>query len=333
MPHDALIASLLAGPAFTWNGGDGTPVLLSFSFARDGLNTGTGAPAGWAAFSAAQMAATREALAAWGATTGLRFAEVPDTSGGAGIDLRFRLEMLEPWYSNGQAVLAPGGDIALNLRLFGSDSLAAGRLGHEALLHEIGHALGLKHSFEGPGALPPELDSRDTTIMSYTRGAGGVASAPRPLDLAAVQALYGTAGEAPEAQVAWDGMLGRLRLTALAPAQTLRGTELPDLLQGLGGDTLLGRGGDDWLHPAPESLARPGLVDGGSGFDTLFIDLPAEGLSLAMTGPGQGRIGQLDFTAVEALRFLDGYLAMDAAGPVADIARMARLATGQRPGP
>jgi hypothetical protein len=73
--------------------------------------------------------------------------EVPDQPGGAGIDLRFGLRQLDPWWANGQASLAPEGEVALNLRFYAEDPLRPGGSGHESLLHEIGHALGLKHSF------------------------------------------------------------------------------------------------------------------------------------------------------------------------------------------
>lgn len=38
------------------------------------------------------------------------------------------------------------------------------------IYHEIGHALGLKHSFEGLYTLPETLDSMPYTVMSYTEG-------------------------------------------------------------------------------------------------------------------------------------------------------------------
>ncbi|MFI3123508.1 MAG: matrixin family metalloprotease, partial [Methylococcales bacterium] len=40
--------------------------------------------------------------------------------------------------------------------------------GYETLLHEIGHALGLKHPFETPNKLEKDLDNTNNTVMSYT---------------------------------------------------------------------------------------------------------------------------------------------------------------------
>ncbi len=78
------------------------------------------------------------------------------------------------------------------------------------MLHEIGHTLGLKHSFEEP-AVPAEYESDRYTVMSYTRVSerlvtyyeedgsffyswttGGVQpETPMVLDIAAVQEIYG----------------------------------------------------------------------------------------------------------------------------------------------
>src|SRR5690348_10702339 len=110
--------ALLPASAAAWRGGG--PLVLTFSFAGDGADAvGNLLPTGdWAPFSAAQRASARLALESWGAVTGLSFLEVPDTVGGAGIDLRFRLETLGGLGVLGQS-LGPGeGDIALNLTLF-----------------------------------------------------------------------------------------------------------------------------------------------------------------------------------------------------------------------
>ncbi|MCI3132704.1 M10 family metallopeptidase C-terminal domain-containing protein [Phenylobacterium aquaticum] len=78
------------------------------------------------------------------------------------------------------------------------------------LLHEIGHALGLKHPFEGSSVLPDDYDTTRYTVMSYTDYAdgnwidvekvGGVdrlvssfihPQTPMVFDIAALQARYG----------------------------------------------------------------------------------------------------------------------------------------------
>lgn len=61
-------------------------------------------------------------------------------------------------------------------------------------LHEIGHALGLEHPFEGPLLLPPELDTRDITVMSSS---GPAANALRDFDIQAIQFMYGPPSETP----------------------------------------------------------------------------------------------------------------------------------------
>jgi PKD repeat protein len=66
----------------------------------------------------------------------------------------------------------------------------AGEHGYTALVHEIGHALGLKHPHSGTPVMPAELDTSTNTMMSYNFQ-GESPATPMGFDLLALQYVYG----------------------------------------------------------------------------------------------------------------------------------------------
>jgi serralysin len=110
--------------------------------------------------------------------------------------------------TGGGAAATWAGDIWIDYRLDGDQFYERG--GGELMLHELGHALGLKHSFEDGPTLPAAYDNLRYTVMSYTEhadsslrvveaGAGGPQvvtyfagpATPMVFDVAAIQQRYG----------------------------------------------------------------------------------------------------------------------------------------------
>ncbi len=93
-----------------------------------------------------------------------------------------------------------GSDVFLNKNVAANARILDGNYASLTLIHEIGHALGLKHPFKTGGIddhpdEPPYLDavedSTTWTVMSYTTYPAQYQLSFSPLDIAALQYLYG----------------------------------------------------------------------------------------------------------------------------------------------
>jgi Ca2+-binding RTX toxin-like protein len=178
-----------------WNAGSalGTSVELTFAFATTAPASGPGAT-GFAAFTEAQKAAVRAILDSASKLTGLTFREVaPGAS---------KLLFGASAQANTKGVAAMPGQTNAGQVWMDVDSLrdlAPGTEGYAALLHEIGHALGLRH--------PRNVDTGDVwgaqwreqdDVTSYSVMAHGASSDGLfpstwgALDVAALRHLYGT---------------------------------------------------------------------------------------------------------------------------------------------
>ena len=178
------IDSLLWGAK--WGSAAGTGVTLTYSFAGfDGFGStdpfsGYGSPSGdgepwsaeFSAFSSTEANAARSALQEWARVADLAFGEVNETSSNVG-EIRFAWTYSDFMAGESAHAYLPGsyaaaGDVWLNARAPELSSFDAGSYGYLALIHETGHALGLKHPFDGSPRLPGIEDNRQFTVMSYT---------------------------------------------------------------------------------------------------------------------------------------------------------------------
>lgn len=294
-----------------WGSGNGSTVELTYSFITSSSQfqsnyTSSQEYRNSQPVSAAQQAPIRTALAAWARVANITFTEVTETSTSAG-DVRFGIfngldDQYGAWaYYPGSA--ASSGDVWYH-RNTTTYNLSSGGYFIQLSIHELGHALGLKHSFSSSDfssvTLPSSTDSDDWTVMSYTNSNYVYAITPQPYDILAIQYLYGantttTAGADSYSlsladQTIWDyggtdtltgtsGLSYDLDLRAGRASSGTNGsstaryyimsdTTIENASGSSGDDTLTGNDSDNTLTGG----AGSDILDGGDGTDTASFD-------------------------------------------------------------
>lgn len=202
---------------FSWGGNVGRSATVSYSFS---IST-----EGGTIFNAVQQSAALAAMTLWESVANIRFSQASPLLADltfSQINLGGGIAGLASTYYVGSRIMAS--EVQIDDQI---TSVSVGSFGYLTLLHEIGHAIGLKHPGNYSGSdtgpfLPSAEDTIETTIMSYNSGAlvdeiNNPPETPMIYDIAAIQYFYGVnssynSGDntyaysgASEVSTIWDG--------------------------------------------------------------------------------------------------------------------------------
>ncbi len=196
---DYRIDSLLSG--YQWSVGT-----ITYSFYEDSVFGGAyyGSESGVREVSEPVKANVRQIMAWYGTLVNRTFVEVTETTNSIGM-IRLMLSnnpsYAYAYYPTNASMTSVAGDVHLNPsydRLGDTNGFQhpPGKHGYLTLVHEIGHAIGLKHPFDGSPKLPAAEDNETHTVMTYTF-TGYSAGTPMGYDLMALHYMYGARPNRP----------------------------------------------------------------------------------------------------------------------------------------
>ena len=197
---DAMLPDDTAGLDFKALLGNATVMRYAFPQTIPSYNTDADDANGYEGFTAVQIARTKEALAYISSIIDVQFVETTNANQANTISFANNTQADSAGYALYPSDSSYGSDVFLDKGSTGTFTLKDGQYQALTLIHEIGHALGLEHPFSTPGATgstsdPPFLtgteDSTEWTVMSYTDSPAQYYLKYSPLDIAALQYLYG----------------------------------------------------------------------------------------------------------------------------------------------
>ncbi|HEX8640658.1 MAG TPA: M10 family metallopeptidase [Allosphingosinicella sp.] len=314
---------------------------LTYSFPQaiaaysDGYGGGSEPYSNFEPLTQAAAAAVRQILASYAAVSGLNFTEQTG-AGAGGATLRFGMTDAVkegfPAYGYGPFTGASGGDTWYRNTGGSFDNPLVGAISFHTYIHEIGHAVGLKHGhdFTGAGAIPPEYNSMEYSVMTYRSYPGqglpdagvytnetfGYAQSLMMLDIAALQHMYGAnyASNATDTVYRWDPNTGEMFVNKAgqgAPGANRifltvwdgGGSDTYDLSAYSGAVTIDLRPGE-WTLTSP--VQRANLGDGFMARGNIANALLHKGDARSLIENAKGGTGNDSLTGNDAANRLDG---------------------------